>query len=183
MARYTSSILSAYIEEVSRYFDKHVKDLQDERLKTEESINNWAETLHFQINEHAKEQKTLLQSYCSNRQGILHAKKQEIVDEMCKWDLQYHYDQMRNILEQCRTLKFELLVEFDYENQPLSFIQCVTKEHLAQKKKNESNAAKTGNYISEAKLELKDSKNPEKNIDPHTDLSHDPTAKSGQQTA
>jgi len=183
MAGYTGSIYLAYIGEVSRYFDKYVKDLQDERLKTEESINHWAETLHFQINEHAREQKTLLKSYCSSRQDILYAKKQEIMDEMRKWDLQYDYDQMRNILEQCRTLKFELLVEFDYENQPLSFIQCVTKEHLAQKKKNESNAAKTGNYISEAKLELKDSKNPEKNIDLHTDLSHDPTATSGQQTA
>jgi hypothetical protein len=159
-----------------------MKDLYDERLKIEENINTWAEALCFQINEHVKEQKNLLQSYYNDRLLILNAKKREIENEMRKYNPQHDYDPIHNLMEECRTLKFDLLVVLDYEDQPLSFIQCVTKEHLAQKKKNESSATKTGNYTSEAKLESKDRKSSEKNIDPYTDSPRDPISTFEQQS-
>jgi len=156
--------------------------LREERRKAEESINVWARTFHFQIDEHAKEQKNLLECFHNDRQRILHEKRNEIVKEMHKLNRQRENNEINNLLQRCKTLKFELLVEFSYEDQPLSFIQCMTKEHLEQKKKFDSRATKTGNYTSEAKSELKTGRDFEKYLDPRADLRRDPTSTSSPQT-
>jgi len=187
MAGYVSYMVSSFMDspytaDIKRQFDKLTMDLHDERWKIEESINSWAETLHFQIVEHVKEQKNLLECFHNDRQRILHEKRDEIVKEMHKLNRQRENNEINNLLQRCKTLKFELLVEFSYEDQPLSFIQCVTKEHLEQKKKIESSATKTGNYTSEAMSELKTGRDLKKNIDTHAGSTHDPTSTSSPQT-
>jgi len=182
MAWNNGSIESSYVYDINRLFDTRMDELRQERSKAAESIDAWARALYFQINEHAREQKNLLQCYYNDREQILLGKRKETIDEMYKFSRQYDYNRISNLLEQCKTLKFELLVAFAYEDQPLSFIQCMTKEHLAQKQKNESSAAKTGNFRSEAQLQLKDGKDPGKNVDQYTGLSGDPASTFGQQT-
>jgi hypothetical protein len=172
MAGYTTyTVIPSYIDHMNILFDKLTKDLYAERSKIEESINAWADTLRFQIEDHVSEQKSLLQSYYNDRKRILDQKRYETDNEIRKYYSQYEYNKIQDLLGRCKTLKFELLVKFTYKDQPLSFIQCVTKEHLEQQNKNESSATKTENYTSEAKLKSKDSKDPGKNRGVYTDIS------------
>jgi hypothetical protein len=182
MAFYTVYTGSTYTYDITKLFEDRLNDLRDAKWKAEERIDIWAKLLQQQIFAHAKEQKDLLQCYFNERQNILLEKKKEMIEEMRKFERNYDYNQMSDLLEQCRTLKFELLVEFTEENQPTSFIQCMTKEDFEQKKKIESSATKTGNYTSEAKSELKTGRDLEKYIDSRADLTRDPTSTTSPQT-
>jgi hypothetical protein len=147
-----------YTSQIYYVFNNLSRDLDQERRTAEETIDDWAKTLHFTIGEHVKEQKNLLASYYNDRKEVLDKKRAESIDEVYKFYQPYDYNQLNNLMEQCKRLKFELSAAFDYETRPISFILCLTKEHLAQKKKNESNTTKPGYYKSETVVSIQNDK-------------------------
>lgn len=157
MAWTAGSIESTYLYEINRQFDSHLNDLGQEYRKISENIQEWAVSLNFQINKHAREQLDLLQVYFEDRQRVLREKRTEAMNELRILSTQYDHDRINGLLDQCNRLKFELLVRVTFQDQPLQFIQCVTKDHLEQMKKNESTASKTESYTSTAQLQMKDS--------------------------
>ncbi len=172
---------STYTSNIYYIFDNLLRDLQQEKWKAEENIRTWETALRFQIEEHVKEQKNLLESYYNDRQTVLEKKRAETIADAHNFYQPYDYTQLNNLIDQCKRLKFELSVAFIYEEKPISFIVCVTKEHLAQIKKNESNTTKTGNYKSEAAIEIKNGRDSAKNKDSPTGAFRDSAFVTGQQ--
>jgi hypothetical protein len=139
------SYITTYTSQIYNIFDQHSRNLYQEKAVAEENIDAWARTLRFTIDEHVREQKVLLGTYYNDRRGVLDKKREECINDVYKFNSQYDYNQINNLIDQCRRLQFQLSAAFDYKTEPISFILCVTKEHLEQKKRNESHATKTSN--------------------------------------
>ena len=143
---------------IEKIFDDGVYDLAARRRKLEEEIDAWAQNLRSWIQKHAEEQKKLLQSHYDEQRKKMSERKTETLSIARDFYFSRHNEQLKDQLEECRKLKFELLVEFNYEDKSCPFIRCMTKENLAENQKFESSTSNTGNDRFGARSAPKDDK-------------------------
>lgn len=148
---------SEYTYQIGRLFNNNRVTLSDQRWKALRKIDDWARSLHSEIDKHAGEYRNLVKSCFIEQERALGEKNQETLENMRQLYRQSEVDQIDKLLEQCNRVKFDLLVELTYEDKTISFIQCVSKDHPEQRKEYKSIVSKTENYTSTVQLEPKDS--------------------------
>ncbi len=108
--------------EICNLFERHIQALSDEKRKMINEINEWENNLIRQIQENVNKQTKLLEQQCKNQLDYLQTKRQEFLDTALIYEDRRDREEVRQLLEQCHALKFQL-GSFDYPEQPIPFIQ------------------------------------------------------------
>ncbi|CAF4279201.1 unnamed protein product [Adineta steineri] len=105
-------------------------------------INEWRENLICQIQKHIDKQKFLVEQEFKIQSNYLQIKHQEFLDTALIYEERKNREEVRQLLEQCHVLRFELSA-FDYSEQYIPFIQIKKEQQLIESKPNSFN---THNY-------------------------------------
>ena len=126
--RYSKLRRTCYSEiELSNIFERHSRILLEQKRKMINEINEWADNLIRQIEQNLVKQKNLVEHEYQLQSSYLHRKQQAYLDSTLEYEEQKHRHEVRQLLERCRTLKFQL-ASFDYPEQMIPFIQMQPKQ-------------------------------------------------------
>ena len=140
---YSTHYSSPWYNEINDLCDRFGTELSNRKWNMTQEIDGWRNGLLVQINKHVEEQKRLLeQDYTRQRTDIDNFRRQYI-DAARQHDYKNDNEQIRQIIVQCKGLKFELGA-LEFPNQPIPFAQFLTEGQLEQKKREESNARRAG---------------------------------------
>jgi hypothetical protein len=125
--------------EISNLFERHIKALLDEKKRMINEIIEWENNLIRQIQENVNQQKNRLEQECKNQLEYLQIKRQEFLDTALIYEERRDREEVRQLLEQCHALKYQL-GSFEYLEQPILFIQVQKeKQQPADNKKSTIN--------------------------------------------
>jgi hypothetical protein len=91
-------------------------------------ITEWGNNLIRQIQENVDKQKGLVERGYKNQLDYLHTQHQEFLDTALVYEERKNREEVRQLLEQCHELKFEL-GSFEYPEQSIPFIQIEKEQH------------------------------------------------------
>ncbi|CAF1326706.1 unnamed protein product [Adineta steineri] len=128
--------------EIGNLFERHKKSLIDHKQNMINEINEWRENLICQIQKHIDKQKFLVEQEFKIQSNYLQIKHQEFLDTALIYEERKNREEVRQLLEQCHALRFELSA-FDYSEQYIPFIQIKKEQQLIEIKPNSFN---THNY-------------------------------------
>lgn len=130
--------------EISNLFERHMKALIDQKRKMINEIIEWENNLIRQIQENVNKQKNLLEQECKSQSDYLQTKRQEFINTALFYEERRDREQVRQLLEQCHALTFEL-GSFEYPEQPIPFIQIKKQRSPVKTKPDSSNTHKFEN--------------------------------------
>jgi hypothetical protein len=134
----TYSYMSQSEMRIHNSFDGYARDLSNRKQDMLNEILNWRNSLIHQIESHAREQLRLDQEF-QKQADCLHNTRNQFIDAARPHEQRGDDQQIRQLLQQCDALKVELGA-FEFPERTLLFIQLMTEEQLARKKRNENNA-------------------------------------------
>jgi ERCC4-type nuclease len=103
-----------------------------------QDINNRQGTQNRLIDDHAYEQKRLLEQEYQKQISYLEGSRNQFINASRPYELKGDNDQIDQLLVQCSALKCELAA-LQSSERTIRFIQFMTEEQIAQKKRNERN--------------------------------------------
>jgi hypothetical protein len=112
--------------EICNLFERHARTLLDEKRRMINEIIEWETNLIRQIQENVNQQKNRLEEDYKNQLEYLQIKRQEFLDTALIYEERRDREEVRQLLEQCHALKYQLGL-FEYLEKPTLFIQ-VQKE-------------------------------------------------------
>jgi hypothetical protein len=101
-------------------------------------INNWQITQSRVIEDHAYQQKLLLEDEYRKQGSYLNNTRQQFINAARIYEHTSDNGQIDQLLVQCSALKCEL-AGLESSERTIRFIQFMTEEQIAQKKRNERN--------------------------------------------
>jgi len=110
-------------------FDRHSKELFDQRYKMGDEIANWRESLISKIQETATERRRLLDQEYKNQQHYLKEKRQEYIDQALIYEKNKDNEQIGQLITQCNALKFELTA-LEFSMSPHPYLTLITQDNL-----------------------------------------------------
>jgi hypothetical protein len=130
--------------EICNLFERHMKTLLDQKCSMINEITEWGNNLIRQIQENVDKQKGLVERGYKNQLDYLHTQHQEFLDTALVYEERKNREEVRQLLEQCHELKFEL-GSFEYPEQSIPFIQIEKEQQLVEVAHNSLNTRQPEN--------------------------------------
>jgi hypothetical protein len=113
--------------EIHKLFAQHEKTLSAQKSKLFDDITQWGDALMRAIYKHVNYQKYLLEQEYVKQIEYLNTTCQGFIEELHVHEEMKNTQQMDQLLDQCKTLKFELAA-LEHHGQRIPFIQVPIKE-------------------------------------------------------
>ena len=117
-------IISQVEREIRHLFDHHVNTLFQQKWTIIDQITQWSNTLIRHIQEHVNEQRKCLDQVYETKLLNLNVLRDRFIEQSLFCEQKQEIEQVRQNLNQCNTLKFELATLI-YLNRPIQTIQLV----------------------------------------------------------
>jgi hypothetical protein len=121
--------------------NRFAKELFDRKWELSEEITQWRDTQIRRIDNHAREQRRLLEEEYQKQESYLNNTRDQFVTAAQRCEQTRDNVQIEQLLVQCNALKCELAA-LEFPEDKMLFIKFMTEDQLAQKKRNERNAEK-----------------------------------------
>jgi hypothetical protein len=118
------------------------KELSDRTLYMCDEINSWRDALVRQIDDHVRDQRRLLEQEYRKQQNYIEDTRQQFIDATRPLEHSGNNERIDQLIAQCKALKFELAA-LEFPERTIPFIEFMTEEKLARKKRDEKKTDRT----------------------------------------
>ena len=143
--------MSRSVKTIHILFNDFSKELYTQRCNMAQEIADWATTLIRQIEDHAREQTRFLDQEYQKQEDYLHSMRMQLHNANNSYGQRDDDEQIRQLVEQCKSVKMEL-VALEYAERAIPFVQFLTEEQAARKKRNEKSVQRVADNKPENKL-------------------------------
>jgi hypothetical protein len=130
--------------EISYTFTKHTTSLYDLQRTANNAIDDWKNGLIKQIEDHAFEQKRLIEQARQKQEECLRDMRQQFVEINNIYEDKRNDEEIKRLLDKCRTLKVEL-VGLNFDPREKDFIRVTPIELSERMDQQEFSSNKTEN--------------------------------------
>jgi hypothetical protein len=124
------TILKSQAEkEIQKLFEHYERTLSDQKQKMCDDITEWGDALVRNIYKHVNQQKYHLEQEHANQMRNLNKTYDQFIDELRVHEQSNNTEQITQLLDQCKALKFELAT-LKYNKQTILFVEVPSKQPL-----------------------------------------------------
>lgn len=154
----TASLYRTQTSEIYDIFRSHMRLLSDQEIKANQIIEEWSTGLIAQIRDYAFEQKKIVRQASDSLQNFLDDMRNQFVEISIIYEKKQDTEEMKQLLERCKTLKVEL-VKLEFYSMGKDFIKVTPvepPERLDQEKSDESRTTDKSSVRSSIKKDATD---------------------------
>jgi mRNA-degrading endonuclease RelE of RelBE toxin-antitoxin system len=124
------TILKSQAEkEIQKLFERYERTLSDQKQKMCDDITEWGDALMNSIYKHVNQQKYRLEKEYENQIRNLNKACQQFIEKLHVHEQSDNTEQITQLLDQCKALKFELAT-LKYNEQTVPFVKVPSKQPL-----------------------------------------------------